>query len=190
MKPTIKTQVCVIGAGSGGLSVAAGTSQLGMDTVLIEKGRMGGDCLNTGCVPSKALLAAAKHAYDLRINNFPGIAPVKPDINFKTVKDHVSNVIQTIEPNDSQERFEGLGAKVLREQARFLTPNLIQCGNEIVQSKYFVVATGSRPVIPPIKGIDSVSAMTNESIFELKIKPEHLLIIGAGPIGIEMAQAH
>jgi pyruvate/2-oxoglutarate dehydrogenase complex dihydrolipoamide dehydrogenase (E3) component len=152
MKPTIKTQVCVIGAGPGGLSVAAGTSQLGMDTFLIEKARMGGDCLNTGCVPSKALLAAAKHAHEQRSNKLPGIAPVNQDINFEAVKDHVRNVIQSIEPNDSQERFEELGVKVLRNEARFLAPNLIQCGNELIQTKYCVIATGSRPIIQPIKG--------------------------------------
>ncbi|NNE38986.1 MAG: FAD-dependent oxidoreductase, partial [Gammaproteobacteria bacterium] len=190
MKPTINTQVCVIGAGSGGLSVASGTAQLGLSTVLIEKDKMGGDCLNTGCVPSKALLAAAKHAQLIRSDRFIGISPVEPDIDFLSVKDHVMNVIRTIEPNDSQERFEAMGVKVLRDHARFITPDLIQSGSEIIKAKYTVIATGSRPVIPPINGIETVSTLTNETIFSLTDKPDHLLIVGAGPIGIEMAQAH
>ncbi len=180
----------MIGAGSGGLSVAAGTAQLGLSTVLIEKAKMGGDCLNTGCVPSKALLAASKHAQIMRSGRFSGISPVDPDIDYLAVKDHVKTVIQSIEPNDSQERFEGLGVKILRDHARFITPDLIQSGTEIIKAKHIVIATGSRPVIPTIQGIETVNVLTNESIFSLTEKPEHLLIIGAGPIGIEMAQAH
>ena len=190
MKPTIKTDVCIIGAGSGGLSVAAGTSQLGLSTVLIEKDKMGGDCLNTGCVPSKALLAAAKNAHIKQSSYISGIPATEPTIDFSLVKNHVSEVIKSIEPNDSQQRFEGLGVTVLRNEARFISPKLIQSGNDVIQTKYVVIATGSRPVIPPIKGIDTASPLTNETIFNLTEKPKHLLIIGAGPIGIEMAQAH
>jgi len=190
MKTTIKTDVCVIGAGSGGLSVAAGTSQLGLSTVLIEKDKMGGDCLNTGCVPSKALLAAAKNAHIKHSSDIPGIAATEPRIDFSSIKRHVSDVIKSIEPNDSQQRFEGLGVTVLRNEARFISPNLIRSGDDLIQAKYVVIATGSRPVIPPIKDINTASALTNESIFNLSEKPTHLLIIGAGPIGIEMAQAH
>lgn len=190
MKTTIKTDVCVIGAGSGGLSVAAGTSQLGLSTVLIEKDKMGGDCLNTGCVPSKALLAAAKNAHIKQSSDIPGIAATDPTIDFSTIKHHVSDVIKSIEPNDSQQRFEGLGVTVLRNEARFISPNLIRSGDDVIQAKYVVIATGSRPVIPPIKDINTASPLTNESIFNLSERPKHLLIIGAGPIGIEMAQAH
>ncbi len=190
MKPSINTQVCIIGAGSGGLSVAAGAAQLGLSTVLIEKDKMGGDCLNTGCVPSKALLAAAKHAQLMRSDRIMGIKPVEPDIDFLSVKNYVNNVIRTIEPNDSQERFEGMGVKVLRDHAQFITPDLIQSGPELIKAKYIVIATGSRPVVPPINRIETVPILTNETIFSLNEKPEHLLIVGAGPIGIEMAQAH
>ena len=143
MKPTIKTDVCIIGAGSGGLSVAAGTSQLGLSTVLIEKDKMGGDCLNTGCVPSKALLAAAKNAHIKQSSYISGIPATEPTIDFSLVKNHVSEVIKSIEPNDSQQRFEGLGVTVLRNEARFISPKLIQSGNDVIQTKYVVIATGS-----------------------------------------------
>ncbi|MGK0296972.1 MAG: pyruvate/2-oxoglutarate dehydrogenase complex dihydrolipoamide dehydrogenase (E3) component [Gammaproteobacteria bacterium] len=190
MAQQIKIDVCVIGAGSGGLSVAAGTAQLGLVTVLIEQNEMGGDCLNTGCVPSKALLAAAKHAQSYRNNKIKGIAPIEPEINFAAVKDHVMDTIKSIEPNDSQERFEALGVKVIRESAKFVSSDTVQAGNFNITSRYFIIATGSSPVVPPISGLERDKVLTNETIFQLREKPDHLLVIGGGPIGIEMAQAH
>ncbi len=186
----LNADLCVIGAGSGGLSVAAGAAQLGLKTVLIERAEMGGDCLNTGCVPSKALLAAAKRAEAHRKADIKGVAPHEPKIDFSAVKDHVFDAISAIEPNDSQERFEGFGVTVLRETARFTSSNQVQAGEQAVRARYFVVATGSRPVVPKIRGLDETKILTNESIFRLRQKPDHLLIIGGGPIGIEMAQAH
>lgn len=186
----LKADLCVIGAGSGGLSVAAGAAQLGLKTVLIERGEMGGDCLNSGCVPSKALLAAAKRAQAHRKSNIKGVAPHEPEIDFSAVKDHVVDVIKTIAPNDSQERFEGLGVTVLREAARFTGRDIVAAGSHIVRARRFVVATGSRPSVPPIPGIDESRVFTNETIFSLRQKPEHLIVIGGGPIGVEMAQAH
>jgi len=188
--PTIKTEICIIGAGSGGLSIASGAAQLGMDVVLIEKADMGGDCLNTGCVPSKALLAAGKRAQAHRKDDIQGIKAHEPDINFSSVKDHVFDVIGTIEPHDSQERFEGLGVNVIREHGEFTDHKTVKAGDHIIQAKKFVIATGSRAFIPPIKGIDKTRVFTNETIFALREKPDHLLIIGGGPIGVEMAQAH
>ena len=185
-----KVDICIIGAGSGGLSVAAGAAQLGLNTVLIEKAEMGGDCLNTGCVPSKALLAAGKRAQTHRKNDIKGIKGHEPDIDFAAVKDHVFDTIKTIEPNDSQERFEGLGVTVIREHARFTAPDIVQAGEHIIKARHFVVAAGSRAAVPPIPGLDESKVHTNENIFELREKPDHLLIIGGGPIGIEMAQAH
>lgn len=189
-KQTLTPELCIIGAGSGGLSVASGAAQLGMDVVLIEKADMGGDCLNTGCVPSKALLAAGKRAQAHRKDDIVGIKAREPDINFSAVKDHVFDVIGTIETHDSQERFEGLGVHVIREHGEFIDSKTVKAGNQIIKAKKFVIATGSRAFVPPIKGIDESQVLTNENIFELRDKPEHLLIIGGGPIGLEMAQAH
>lgn len=182
--------ICIIGAGSGGLSVAAGAAQLGLKTALIEKAEMGGDCLNTGCVPSKALLYAAKTAQGFRKSDAFGIKSQEPEIDFSAVKDHVFEVISKIEPNDSQERFEGFGIKVIREKANFIDEYSVQAGEQIITAKYFVIATGSRASLPPIKGLEADKAFTNENIFNLREKPDHLVIIGGGPIGIEMAQAH
>lgn len=182
--------ICVIGAGSGGLSVAAGTAQLGLKTALIERAEMGGDCLNTGCVPSKALLAAAKRAQTHRKNDIKGIAPHEPMIDFSAVKDHVFDVISTIAPNDSQERFEGLGVIVIRAAAKFTASDTVQAGERLIKARTFVLATGSSAVLPPLQGLDHAKAFTNETIFNMRDKPDHLLIIGGGAIGIEMAQAH
>jgi len=185
-----KADICIIGAGSGGLSVAAGAAQLGLKTVLIEKAEMGGDCLNTGCVPSKALLAAGKRAQMHRKDDIKGIKGHEPEIDFAAVKDHVFDTIKTIEPHDSQERFEGLGVTVIRERASFTAPDTVQAGEHIIKARHFVVAAGSRAAVPAIPGLDESKVYTNENIFELRKKPDHLLIIGGGPIGIEMAQAH
>lgn len=190
MTKTIKADLCIIGAGSGGLSVAAGAAQLGLKTVLIERAEMGGDCLNTGCVPSKALLAAAKRAHMHRKDDIKGITPHEPEIDFSAVKDHVFDTIKTIEPNDSPERFRSLGVNVILEEGRFIGPDTVQAGEHIIKARYFVIATGSRAVVPPIPGLDKDKAFTNETIFGLREKPDHLLVIGGGPIGIEMAQAH
>lgn len=186
----IKADICIIGGGSGGLSVAAGAAQLGLTTVLIEKDAMGGDCLNTGCVPSKAFLAAAKRAHQHRLTNIKGIAGHEPKINFPDVKDYVSETIATIAPNDSEERFESLGVRVLQESARFVDRNKVEAGNHTITARHFVIATGSRAVVPTIRGLDKAKAYTNENIFRLREKPDHLLVLGGGPIGIEMAQAH
>ena len=182
--------LCVIGAGSGGLSIAAGAVQMGASVVLIEKGEMGGDCLNYGCVPSKAILAAAKQAQSMRDAAKFGVAAVEPDVDFAAVMDHVHDVIAGIAPHDSQERFEGLGVRVIRSAGRFVGPDRVQAGGQTIRARRFVVATGSRPVAPPIPGLSDVPYFTNETIFENRTKPTHLLIIGGGPIGMEMAQAH
>jgi len=185
-----KFDICVIGAGSGGLSVAAGAAQMGAKVILIEKHKMGGDCLNYGCVPSKALLSAAKNAHAMtKVDQF-GIANQEPDIDFSGVKDHVFDVIGQIEPHDSVERFEKLGVTVIQSAAAFKDEKTVEAGGKSIQAKYFVIATGSRPAIPPVEGLEDIDYLTNETIFDLREKPEHLVIIGGGPIGIEMAQAH
>ena len=186
----IDTDICVIGAGSGGLSVAAGAVQMGARVVLIEGGEMGGDCLNYGCVPSKALIASAKHAHAMTTGGPFGVAPVEPEIDYAAAKDRVARVVATIAPVDSQERFEGLGVRVIRAYARFVSDREVEAGGDTVRARRFVIATGSSPLVPPIPGLDGVPYFTNETIFALRERPEHLLIVGGGPIGMEMAQAH
>ncbi|MCF1707564.1 FAD-dependent oxidoreductase [Tabrizicola sp. J26] len=186
----IRTDLCVIGAGSGGLSVAAGAVQMGARVVLIEAAEMGGDCLNHGCVPSKALIAAAKAAHAMTTGERFGIRPVTPEVDFAAVKDHVARVIATIAPIDSQDRFEGLGVRVIRAHARFVAPDVVEAGGQRIRARRFVIATGSRPRVPPIPGLADGPFLTNETIFPLRERPQHLLILGGGPIGIELAQAH
>jgi len=182
--------VCVIGGGSAGLVVASGAAQLGLDVVLVERAAMGGDCLNFGCVPSKALIAAAHAAQAQRSGAAFGIAPVEPRVDFGKVMDHVAGVIAAIAPNDSVERFEGLGVRVLKEEARFVGRNELQAGPHRIRSKRIVLATGSRPTAPPIPGLADVPYLTNETLFANRTMPSHLIVIGGGPIGLEMAQAH
>jgi pyruvate/2-oxoglutarate dehydrogenase complex dihydrolipoamide dehydrogenase (E3) component len=185
----IETDICVIGAGSGGLSVAAGAVQMGARVVLVEGHLMGGDCLNFGCVPSKALIAAARKAEAVRRGGF-GVAGREPEVDYSAAQGHVAEVIAAIAPVDSEERFIGLGCIVIRDWARFVSRHEIVAGETTVRARRFVIATGSRPVVPPIPGIDAVAVLTNETLFTLRERPEHLLILGGGPIGLEMAQAH
>jgi len=186
----IKTDICVIGGGSGGLSVAAGAVQMGAKVTLLEGSKMGGDCLNYGCVPSKALIAAAKAAHARTEGAAFGVADQTPVVDYAAAKDHVARVIAGIEPHDSVERFEGLGVNVITEYGRFISPAEVQAGDTVITARRFVIATGSAPFVPPIPGLDGVKHYTNEDIFQLREQPRHLLVIGGGPIGMEMAQAH
>ncbi|MDR2012283.1 MAG: FAD-dependent oxidoreductase, partial [Rhodanobacter sp.] len=189
MSEVVQCDVCVIGAGSGGLSVTAGAAMLGARTVLFESGKMGGECLNAGCVPSKALLAAAQAARNVREAVRFGIGDSDARIDFPAVMAHVHDTIARIAPHDSVERFEGLGVRVIKAAARFVGPREVEGGGVRVQAKRIVIATGSTAMIPPIPGIDEVAFLTNETIFSLDTRPDHLLIIGGGPISVEMAQA-
>ena len=182
--------LAIIGAGSGGLSVAAAAAQFGQRVVLFEKGKMGGDCLNYGCIPSKALIAAAKRAYAMRTAGIYGIKSIEPQVDFKKVHAYVQSVIAAIEPNDSVERFEKLGVKVVLAAARFRDAMSVEADGQVFTARRFVIATGSRPAVPPIPGLETVSYLTNETVFENKMLPKHLIIIGGGPAGIELAQAH
>lgn len=191
MVEQIRTDICVIGAGSGGLSVAAAAAAFGVPVVLIERGRMGGDCLNYGCVPSKALLAAAKRAHLVNEGAPFGIKVLKSRVDFLDVHAHVAGVIRAIAPNDSKERFGGLGVRVLQGAARFSDRRTVMVdGSYAVKARRFVIATGSSPAVPAIPGLQDVPYLTNETIFDLTQCPKHLLVIGAGPVGLELAQAH
>jgi len=182
--------LCVIGAGSGGLAVAAGAAQMGAEVVLVERGAMGGDCLNFGCVPSKSLLATARLANLWRRSSELGISYTRPRVDFAAVADGVQRVIAEIAPNDSVERFEALGVRVLHAEARFTGPRTVCAGDAEIRPRRFVIATGSRPATPPIRGLRDVPYLTNETVFANRRLPEHLIVIGGGPIGVEMAQAH
>ena len=186
----LKVDLCVIGAGSGGLSVAAAAAQLGVGVVLVEKHKMGGDCLNYGCVPSKALIAAARRAQLMRSAAPFGILPVSPRVDPGAVHDHIHGVIAAIAPNDSVERFTGMGVKVIQAAGHFITRDTLLAGDQRIKARRFVVATGSSPLIPPIAGLDGVPYFTSDTLFDNREKLDHLIVVGAGPVGLELAQAY
>ena len=181
--------LAVIGAGSAGLSVASGAAQLGRSVVLFEAHEMGGDCLHTGCVPSKAIIAAGRAAQGFREAERLGVAGATPKVDFDAVKAHIQGVIATIAPHDSQDRFEGLGATVIREAARFTGKRTLESAGHTVRAKRIVIASGSRASVPPVPGLKGVPYLTNETVWSMESQPAHLIVIGAGPIGIELGQA-
>ncbi|PLW76200.1 dihydrolipoyl dehydrogenase family protein [Cohaesibacter celericrescens] len=191
MTKQIKTDICVIGAGSGGLTVAAAAAAFGENVILLEKGKMGGDCLNYGCVPSKAMIAAGKQAHAMRKANLFGISSVEPNVDYSAVHDHIHAVIGAIAPNDSVERFESLGVKVIQQAGQFKDAKTVVTANgkTEITARRFVIATGSSAAKLPIKGLDDVDYLTNETVFSLTERPQKLVIIGGGPIGMELAQA-
>ncbi len=181
----------VIGGGAGGLVVASVAAQLGLDVVLINKEEaMGGDCLHYGCVPSKALLKSASVAHVIRQANRWGVGAAEPEIDMQMVNQAIKKAIDTIQVHDSRERFEALGCEVITGEARFTTPSQIEVGDKKIAAKRFVVATGSYAWIPPIRGLQQVSFLTNEDMFSLPALPKSMIILGGGPIGVEMAQAY
>lgn len=186
----VKADLCIIGAGAAGLSAAAAAAALGQRVVLIEKHRMGGDCLNYGCVPSKALLAAAKRAHAMRTSGPFGIRSVIPQIDPSAVRAHIQQVIAAIAPNDSVERFSALGVQVIQAAGRFVDRETVAAGDYRIKARRFVIATGSSPLVPPIPGLDGVPYFTNETIFDNTERIERLIVVGGGPVGLELAQAH
>jgi pyruvate/2-oxoglutarate dehydrogenase complex dihydrolipoamide dehydrogenase (E3) component len=190
MTSPLRPDICVIGAGAGGLVVASGAAMMGARVVLVERGEMGGDCLNYGCVPSKALIAAADSVVAGRESARFGVTYRAPEIDFAQTIAHVRGVIEGIAPTDSVERFEGMGIKVIREHGRFTGPGELVAGDYAVRARRFVIATGSSPLVPPIDGLGAVPYMTNETVFANQSCPRHLLVVGGGPIGLELAQAH
>jgi pyruvate/2-oxoglutarate dehydrogenase complex dihydrolipoamide dehydrogenase (E3) component len=189
MGDTLTPDICVIGAGPGGLSAAAAVAAFGVPTVLIERDAMGGDSLNTGSVPSKALRAAAKRAEAIRGAPAFGLEVQNIRVNFAKVSEHVESVIAAVEPAYSMERFTGLGVRVIRAHAQFKDARTVTAGDFEIRARRFVVAAGSRSAIPAITGLDGAPFFTSETIFDLKERPEHLIIVGAGSVGLELAQA-
>ena len=182
--------VIVVGAGAAGLTAAGGLARLGLSVALIEKGRMGGECLNTGCVPSKALIAAARRAHEIKDAGRFGIIVEKPTVDFAAVRARIQAAIAAIAPHDSRERFEAWGVEVIEGAARFVGDRTLAIGERHVSAPRVVLAVGSRPRIPSIDGLENVPYLTNETLFDLTELPRRLLILGGGPIGIEMAQAY
>jgi len=185
----IACDLCIIGAGPGGLTVASAAAQFGRKVVLVERGRMGGDCLNRGCVPSKALIAASRQAHCFRSAGRFGIAAAEPMVDFTKVMAHVHDVMASIEPDDSHERFEKLGCMVIRETGRFINATTLEAGDHSIQARRFVIATGSSPHVPSIDGLANVPYFTSDTVFDNTVLPEHLIVIGAGAMGLELGQA-
>ena len=182
--------VVVIGAGTAGLVTAAGTASLGGRVALIERHKMGGDCLNFGCVPSKALISSARLVHNIRRAEDWGLEKQEPKFAFAKILDRMRARRAELAPNDSQDRFESLGVDVFRGEARFVSPHELEVDDKRLRARNFVIATGTRAAIPPIEGIDLVPYFTNETIFdELKTPPQSLIILGGGPIGCELGQA-
>jgi pyruvate/2-oxoglutarate dehydrogenase complex dihydrolipoamide dehydrogenase (E3) component len=185
-----KADFCVIGAGSGGLHFAAGAVQMGASVILVERGKMGGDYLNYGCIPSKALIAAARFGHEFDRSKEFGWSSKSTELNFSNVHDHIQNIIASKAPHDSADKFEKMGIKVINREGHFTDQKTFETARHTIQAKWYIIATGSRPYIPSIKGLQEIPYFTNESIFNLKELPKHLVIIGGGPNGIEMAQAY
>ena len=181
--------VAIIGAGTAGLVTAAGTAGLGGRVALIERNLMGGDCLNFGCVPSKALISSARLIQQIRESKKWGLDRQEPRFVFERVFERMRARRAKIAPNDSQERFESLGVDVFRGEAHFVSPQEIEVDGQRLRAKNFVIATGSRAAIPEIDGMNLIPFFTNETIFdELKEKPERIIVLGGGPIGCELGQ--
>lgn len=180
----------VVGAGTAGLVTAAGTAGLGGRVALVERHRMGGDCLNTGCVPSKALIASARRAQQVREGRRWGLDDQEPRFRFEDVMERMRARREAIAPNDSQERFESLGVDVFRGAARFVSPREVEVDGRRLRGRNFVVASGSRAALPPVEGLAEARPFTNETIFdELRERPARMIVIGGGPIGCELGQA-
>jgi pyruvate/2-oxoglutarate dehydrogenase complex dihydrolipoamide dehydrogenase (E3) component len=185
----IRPDICVIGAGAGGLAAAAAAAAMGVPVVLIERDRMGGESLNTGAVPSKAFVAAAQRAHDLRKGERLGVTSIRSAVDFAGVNAHVRRAIEAIAPQSAAERFTGLGVRVIAGAARFADPRTVTVGDVAVRARRFIIATGSRPDIPPIPGLDDTPYLTPRTVFDLTESPRHLIVIGAGREGLELAQA-
>jgi len=180
--------LAVVGGGTAGLVTAAGAAQFGANVALIEQDRLGGECLYTGCVPSKALIHAAKVANLVRRAGAFGISVPSYAIDFSQVMARMQKVIETVGRHDTPERFQRLGVTVIHGKASLLSPETLQVGDRNIQSKQVVIATGSHSSIPPVEGLREAGCLTHVEALTLGEQPRSLLILGAGPIGLEFAQ--
>jgi pyruvate/2-oxoglutarate dehydrogenase complex dihydrolipoamide dehydrogenase (E3) component len=187
--PTLKPDLCVIGAGAGGLAAASAAAAFGVPVVLIEKGRMGGDSLNGGSVPANALVAAADRANIIRNAGRFGWMPGRNGVDFAAIKAYVREAVDAVAPNDTRERFAGLGVRVIAGAARFADPRTVTVDGVAIAARRFVIATGSSPALPAIPGLADTPHVTNATVFDLTDCPRHLIVIGAGSVGLELAQA-
>ncbi len=179
----------VIGGGTAGLVGAIGAAALGARVVLVERERTGGDCLWTGCVPSKSLLAAARLAHDMRHADRVGLAPAEPSVDLATVMAHVRGAQAAIEPHDSPDRLRSLGVEVIAQSAAFTGPRRVRAGDRELRARRVLIATGSAPVLPPVPGLEAAGALTSDTIWQLDALPPRLVVLGAGPVGCELGQA-
>lgn len=185
----IFAELLVVGAGAGGLGLSSVASRLGVQVTLLESGKMGGDCLNYGCVPSKALINCGRVSQTIKDAKKYGIKVDSASVDFEKVMSFVGGVVDTIAVHDSVERFTSLGVNVIQHVGKFIGHNKVQAGDYIITAKKIVIATGSSPVVPNIEGISDVRFYTNETIFSIQEQPKHLIVVGGGPIGCELAQA-
>ncbi|MGE3106491.1 MAG: FAD-dependent oxidoreductase [Lysobacterales bacterium] len=179
----------VIGAGSAGLVSAYIAATVRARVLLIERHKMGGDCLNTGCVPSKALLRSARLLAEARDSHRFGIASMRAEFDFAAVMERVQRVIAKVEPHDSVERYQSLGVEVTIGEARLVSPWEVEVGGRRVSARSIIIASGARPLVPRIPGLDQVDALTSDSVWGLRELPANLLVLGGGPIGCELTQA-
>ena len=179
----------VIGAGSAGLVSAYIAAAVKAKVILIEKGEMGGDCLNSGCVPSKSLIATAKFLHDIRNSENLGIKSASAEFEFADVMNRVKSIIATIAPHDSVERYTSLGVDVIKGTAKITSANSVEVDGKTITARSIIVASGGTPFVPPIEGLDSINSLTSDNIWDLESLPEKLLVLGGGPIGCELAQS-
>ncbi|QEM81107.1 FAD-dependent oxidoreductase [Halomonas binhaiensis] len=181
--------IVVIGAGSAGLVASYIASALKARVTLVERHRMGGDCLNTGCVPSKALIRAARAAEDVRRASSYGVNAGEPQVDFPAVMGHVHRAVREVEPHDSPERYRGLGVDVIQGEAVLVDPWRVRIGDQILSTRHVIIASGAHPRVPPIPGLEHVEVLTSDNLWQLDTLPDRLLILGGGPIGCELGQS-
>ncbi|WP_429100520.1 FAD-dependent oxidoreductase [Aeromonas veronii] len=179
----------VIGAGAGGLVTSYIAAAVKAKVALIEKHKMGGDCLNSGCVPSKALIRSARFAAEQRKADELGFSPSHTRADFAAVMERVAEVIKEVEPHDSIERYQGLGVECIEGEARLVSPWEVEVNGQRLASRHIVIATGARPLVPNLPGLDQVPYLTSDSLWQLRTPPRRLLVLGGGPIGCELAQS-
>lgn len=190
MADILTPDLCVIGAGAAGLALAEAARAFGASVIVVERGKLGGISLNSGSVPAKALAAAGAHAQTLRSGTPFGISAEEPRINTRKMHDHLDQVIAGIAPRTAEARLTAIGAELIKAEARFIDQRTLSAGETLIRARRFAIATGARPVVPTVPGIEGIAFFTTETIFDNTRKLTHLVVIGAGPLGLEIAQSY